>query len=384
MTIQDLRDRKLIIMETIVGSQAYGISTPTSDIDIKGVFVQPLDDILRNGYIDQVSDETNDTTFYEIKRFFQLLKTNNPTILELLASPADCILHEDPIFSKYVTQHKDKFLTKICKMSFGGYAVEQIKKARGLNKKIVNPVDLKRKDVLDFCYVALGQKSILVKEYLEDRGMKQEYCGLVSLPHMRYVYAVFYDRINELANKGIKFEFQIPPKYKGIVKDIDKANDISLSSIPKGVVPEFHMYFNKDAYQIHCKEYREYFDWVKKRNKARFDDNALNGKGFDGKNIAHCHRLLDMSIEIGERKGVIVKRPNREELLAIRRGEFDYDYLIAEANKKIEKMNDVYENSDLPETVDSNFIDDLLLAFRKEYYMIKKIRENYETGIHAA
>ena len=83
MTIENLRERGLIIFEGIVGSQAYGIATPTSDVDIKGVFMMPFENILDFGYVEQISDEKNDTVFYEIRRFLQLLQTNNPTILEL-------------------------------------------------------------------------------------------------------------------------------------------------------------------------------------------------------------------------------------------------------------------------------------------------------------
>jgi len=43
-TIKELRDKNLIIFETIAGSHAYGTATPESDRDIRGVFVQPLED----------------------------------------------------------------------------------------------------------------------------------------------------------------------------------------------------------------------------------------------------------------------------------------------------------------------------------------------------
>jgi hypothetical protein len=372
MTIQDLRDKNLIIFEGIVGSQAYGIATPASDVDTKGVYVQPLDDILTFGYQDQVSDAKNDNTFYEIRRFLELMKTNNPTILELLNLPGDCILHKDELFDKILSRKND-FITKTCKMSFGGYAVQQIKKARGMNKKIVTPMEKERKGVLDFCYVVdtEGQGSIPVKEFLEDRGMKQEHCGLISLPHMRYVYGLYYDKLSHLTKKGISFEF-CPLKYfyKGIVQDEVESNDISLSSIEKGILPIATMYFNKDGYSIYCKEYREYWDWVENRNTARFSDNMLHGGGYDGKNLAHCHRLLDMAIEIGEGKGINVRRQNREQLLAIRRGEYSYDKLIDEANEKIALMDKVYETSSLPEEVDSKLVENLLLEIRKEWYKI--------------
>jgi hypothetical protein len=365
MTIQDLREQKLIIFEAVVGSQAYGIATPESDTDVKGVFIQPIEDILSFGYRDQVNDSKNDTVFYEVRRFLQLLSSNNPTVLELLYIPEDCIIYKDSIFDKIIAK-RSLFITKVCKMSFGGYAIQQIKKAKGMNKKIVKPMDKNRKGVLDFCYVPDGQGSIPVKEYLEERGMKQKFCGLVVVPHMRYVYSVFYDKASELREKGIK----IPgaTKYKGIVQDEVESNDVSVSSVEKADLPFTIMSFNKDGYSTYCKEYKEYHDWVENRSQSRFSDNMVHGKGYDGKNLAHCHRLLDMAIEIGEGKGINVRRQNREILLSIRKGEYEYETLVKEAEEKIQKMDIVFEASSLPEEIDLEEMKQLLLEIRKEKY----------------
>ncbi|UFH53186.1 hypothetical protein [Spirosoma sp. KNUC1025] len=48
------------------------------------------------------------------------------------------------------------FLSKLCRDTFAGYAISQIKKARGLNKKILNPLPKERKSLLNFCYVLPG------------------------------------------------------------------------------------------------------------------------------------------------------------------------------------------------------------------------------------
>lgn len=371
MTIQDLKDNGLIIFEGIVGSQAYGISTPTSDTDIKGVFIMPLDGIMNFDYIEQVSDETNDTTYYELKRFLQLVQTNNPNILELLNLPEDCILHKDPLFDM-ILSHKDRLISKMCRNSFGGYAVEQIKKARGLNKKIVKKFDDKRKGVLDFCYVPYKQGSILVEDYLAKffPNATQKDVGLVSIAHMRYTYGAFLKTPEEVAKEGY---------YKGIVQDPETANDISLSQVAKGIEPTFTVQFNKDGYSTYCREYKEYWDWVVKRNPHRFADNMLHGGGYDGKNLTHCHRLLDMAIEIGEGKGINVRRENREQLLSIRRGEYDYDTLIKEADEKIVKMDEVFEKANLPASIEFSFVNDLLLSMRKKHYFANLDMKEYGT-----
>ena len=41
LTIEDLKAQNLILFECISGSRAYGLDTPTSDTDIKGVFYLP-------------------------------------------------------------------------------------------------------------------------------------------------------------------------------------------------------------------------------------------------------------------------------------------------------------------------------------------------------
>ncbi|MCB0644366.1 MAG: nucleotidyltransferase domain-containing protein, partial [Phaeodactylibacter sp.] len=134
MTIQELKDRQLIVYECISGSKAYGLDLPTSDTDIKGVFVCPQEDLYGSRYVEQVSDANNDQVYYELGRFVDLLKKNNPNMLELLATPADKVLYRHPLMEQF---RPALFLTKKCKDTFGGFAFAQVRKARGLNKKIV-------------------------------------------------------------------------------------------------------------------------------------------------------------------------------------------------------------------------------------------------------
>ena len=100
---------------------------------------------------------------------------------------------------------------------------------------------------------------------MEEYKFKQEYCGLVSLDHMKYMYIVYYDKIAHLQNRGINLSAS-SLGFKGIVSDKVESNDVSTSSVPKGSIPEFIMYFNKEGYSSYCKDYKDYFDWVEKRN----------------------------------------------------------------------------------------------------------------------
>ncbi|TCO02188.1 DNA polymerase beta superfamily protein [Natronoflexus pectinivorans] len=353
MTIDDLRNRGLIILECISGSKAYGLDTPTSDTDIKGVFILPKAEYYGLNYIPQVNNETNDVVFYELGRFMELLSLNNPNILELLNTPDNAIIYKHP----YLTEIKSELiLSKLCNNTFGKFALSQIKKAKGLKKKIVNPVAKERKSVLAFCFVNYEQGAIPLEKYLEIKGWNQENCGLVNIPYMKDVYGLYYsERLG----------------FSGIMKGKD-SNDVCLSSIPKGTMQESLLYFNRDGYSTYCKEYREYWDWVDKRNDKRYENTKSHGKNYDAKNMMHVFRLLEMAIEIGKEKKVNVKRPNRDFLLEIKSGKFEYEELLKMADLKQEEMELAFEKSELPTEPDLAMINNLTYRLRDRFYKDKK------------
>ena len=93
-----------------------------------------------------------------------------------------------------------------------------------------------------------------------------------------------------------------------------------------------------------------------------------HGGGYDGKNCAHAVRLLEMSIEILKGEGINVRRKNREDLLAIRRGEWDYDELIKRMEGLKVELDSAYLTSNLPDDISSEFVNDLLIKIRKTRY----------------
>lgn len=195
--------------------------------------------------------------------------------------------------------------------------------------------------------------------------MKQELFGLTSLPHFRYMYNMFYDHVKDLRNDNPKFETQSDFHFKGIVQDEETSNDISLSEVPEWYKQvEGLMYFNKDEYSVHCKEYKSYIEWMENRNTQRYIDVKGHNQQIDGKNLLHCRRLLDMAIEIPTTGTLTIKRPNAEYLLRIRRGEVPLQEIIEKAEEDIKGLDEVYNKSDLPSTIDMEFVNDILLQVR--------------------
>lgn len=340
----------MLLLQCISGSRAYGLDTPESDTDIKGVFVLPDREFFGLEYTSQVASEKNDIVYYELKRFAELLGKNNPNILELLGTGEDSVVYKHPLSELFTP---DLFLSKLCFESFAGYAQSQIHKARGLNKKIFNPVDKEKKTILDFCYVIQSHKTIPLSLWLNENKYAQEDCGLVKISHAKDLYAVFYKKDNKT--------------YKGISSGAE-ANDVSLSSVEEGVESIALMSFNKDGYSSYCRDYREYWDWVENRNDARYRNTLEHNKNYDAKNMMHTFRLLNMSLEIAEERKINVRRQDREFLFRIKNGEFEYNELMNMADNLLDRVKTAYAKSDLPDTPDVDKINDLLIHVRTEFY----------------
>lgn len=352
-TVTALQSSPYLLYEVVSGSHAYGLATPQSDLDLRGVFILPNEIILSGQYVEQMADEKNDLLYYEIGRFLHLLERNNPNILELIYMPEDCIRFKNPLMD-FILARKEDFLTKICRDSFGGYATQQIKKARGLNKKIVNPIAEKRLTPLDYCWILPigGYDTLPAREWLANENKSVDQCGLIKLDNARDLFVLFYDESGKIGYRGIADE---------------DSNDVRLSSIPKGETPVAYLIYNADGYSVYCKKYREYFEWKEHRNEARYQTNAEHGLGYDSKNMMHCIRLLKMAHEIATDKSIHVRREDRDYLLQIRQGKYAYDDILSVAEALDSGLREAYNQSILPEKVDSSLCPTLLLQIRQQF-----------------
>ena len=194
--------------------------------------------------------------------------------------------------------------------------------------------------------------SVPITKFLELRKWSQEECGLVNIPHMQDIFGLYH-------SKSLN--------YSGIIKG-KNSNDITLSSIPKQEKQIGLLYFNRSGYSKYCKEYREYWNWVEKRNQVRYEDTKSYGKNYDSKNMMHIFRLLNTAIEIAEQKKINVYRYDRDFLLKIKSRQFDYDELLEMAEEKQSIMDLAFEKSDLPEHPNLDYIGETTFKLREKLY----------------
>lgn len=419
-TFQTITDDNRLLFEYVAGSHLYGLNNESSDLDTKGLFIAPKEVLMGLGsdYQPLVSDERNDNTWFEIGNYCNLLLKSNPTVLEALFVPEDKIITPPSDIIMPLFENRDQFVTKQCFKPFISYAVEQIRKCRGQNKLIVNPVT-ERLTPFDFAYTFYKQGSTKIRNWLDNRGLNKDFCGLVHIPNMHDTYGVYYDWGAHIHHRLIKYEdmemaafganifgyiflcwfgygqvaedikkftkfvmefFNLETKkdlkdwydknqevihYRGMC--LENSTDMRGSSVSKGEKPICHMVYNESGFKDHCKKYKEFQDWVKNRNPKRYESNL--GKGYDAKNLMHTFRLIHMGKEIAEGRGIILNRTeDRDFLMDVRNHKYEYDDLIAMADADKEALDKAMAESTIRETIDVDFVNELLIEIRKKAY----------------
>lgn len=380
MNIEELRKSGWIVYETLTGSHAYGTNMEKSDFDYRGIYIQPSLDALV-GYIPQVSDEKSDIVFYEIGRFIELFAKGNPNVIEMLFTPLDCVVYKDPYLDELFTKDVlEQFVTTRLRHSFSGFAYSQIKKSVGLNKKVNwDEAKMVRKTPLDFCYV-IGvsgprESSKKINDWFD---CPIEYMSVMHMADMFGIdmtgYRLTQDAIAiaKVNNAHTLYSmFFVGSGNGGIIRGDGKSNQLQLREVSKECAESNfigYMSYDQDAYSTHCTDYLSYQKWLEERNPQRYDHIKEHGQKYDGKNLNHTIRLLNMALDIGNGKGIVVRRSPEEikYLLKIRKGEVDLSKIHEQADNIIKQIDKAFDNSGLPKKVSPKLVKKLLLKIRKD------------------
>ena len=125
-------------------------------------------------------------------------------------------------------------------------------------------------------------------------------------------------------------------------------------------------------YAKHCKRWLAYKTWVKERNEDRYETNKSHGQNYDGKNIAHMQRLLNV-VQEALITGIIRPRRTAKEakkLLDIKHGKVNLEAIVNNVETQTLKIKRLLEKSKLQDTVDQALVIQLLLWTRIKGYKI--------------
>ena len=403
MNFESIRNSGDLLFESVRGSHLFGLQTPTSDIDTFGIFCCPPELLFGTGkdYVSIVESDKNDDYWDEIGKFVRELGKSNPNALEALFTPDKWVKYFDPSLQP-LWDIRDSLITKACFKSFSGYAIDQIKKAKGLGKAInIDPETVRRrKNPLEFCWVAMrtGDGDVRLDKWLSRNGLKQEHCGIVHLTNTLEMYNLYYDwfadkdlrlsdyirmrygikhpnllqrlKYGKELSEGKKTEFI---GYRGLLDPSDiETSQLRCSSVSKedATNPLCTFQYNYLAFSQHCADYKRYWSWVENRNPERFELNK--GYNYDGKNCCACIRLMTMAKELSEGQGMKLDRTeiDRDLLLSIKNHALTFDQVISKMDELESSMKDSFSKSNLPDEPDRDLLEDILVQIRKNHYRL--------------
>ena len=363
-------EQNTILLAT-VGSHAYGLNLPTSDIDIKGVCIAPIDYYYGikefyqkdNGWDDPhdspsgkfpILEGVKDCTIYEFRKFMGLLVNNNPSIMEMLWL-------KDYEYLDRVGQHlisnRQSFLSKKVKHSYSGYAHAQLKKVSTHRGWLLNP----------------PQAMPTAKDF----GIDDHH-----LPLTKSQMGAFLEYILVLTRDSIEFMEPVDQLRKLLLEDIDLTAIVKQQPLPIDALPYIQdmtrgsndfiqLLQRSQAYRKAVSEWDSYQQWKKGRNPERA---ALEAKcGYDSKHSAHSVRLLRQGLECLQHNTLIVDRRDAgdaEQLLAIRKGDYSYEDVLSITDDLFLQLEGAYRTTTLPHGVDREWVHEMCYKWVHDYHTV--------------
>lgn len=346
---------KHTVFSTIVGSTAYGTSTPESDTDVRGIAI--VDDLSYYfGFLnrfEQFEDKINDVVIYDIRKAFKLISDCNPNMIDILFADDKFHVKVSPVFRE-VLANRDKFISRKARYTYTGYAFAQLERIKTARSWLLNPPK-KKPERSDY---GLPEKKLLSKD---DIGAFQWVMAHLLKDTVEYLN--FSDETKkelEDANWiGLVQRNGVPEQSFEQAQKLTGASDAWMESMRR-----------EQAYINAKRHFDAYTSWKNSRNKKRAE---LEEKfGYDTKHASHLVRLMRMGKEILSEGKVIVFRPDREELLAIRNGAWSYDQIEEYAHKMEQEIIELDKTSPLPRQPDRVLLDQLCTDTIMDYVKSKK------------
>jgi predicted nucleotidyltransferase len=327
-----------LLFACTAGSRAYGTATASSDVDVRGIFALPAANYLMlMRPPDQIADERGNLVYYALRRTIELLGQANPNILELLYMPQDCVRITTPEMQN-LEAHRQVFITKQCADTHAGYAMAQIKKARGQNKWVNNPKPVEAPCREDFCFIipwSSKEDAAPARPVpLRASGWSLSEYHAARLEHVREVYRLYH--------------------YGSEARGVFRGDVLVCESIPRDDESRRFaglLVFNEAGWQQALSDHRNYWTWRRERNDARWQQQERGEVDFDAKNMMHTVRLLLSGRSILASGAPIVRFTGEPLalLMAIREAKLTFNEILELSQDILDECQRLKATADLPD-----------------------------------
>lgn len=336
-----------MLVKHLAGSHAYGTALPTSDVDYRGIFcADPINYLTPFFTVKECEDQDEeDTKLYELGHFVKLCVDCNPNIVETLWVELKDVTHITPAYM-HLRNNRQHFLSSKIAFTTSGYAMAQLKRIKGHNKWINNPQPKEPPQPKDYLSV--------VQWFGEEKNLK------VDLNK--------YNEGHQLWHFGNNLFGVYPAKGTSLWNDKGslKYDRDGETKLDRGT-PLMVIKWNKEEYNTAKDRHTNYWRWKNNRNEARGE--LEEEFGYDTKHAMHLVRLMRMGKEALTEGKLIVKRPDADELLAIRNGAWEYDDLLKYAESMDKEIREnLYKNTPLRKRPNLHKVAEILMETQQHVW----------------
>ena len=363
MNLEMLKKSNRIIFECVAGSIAYGTNNIDSDVDTRGIFVWPKDE--RISLIDipkEIANESQDIKYYELEKFIKLAADCNPSIIELMYMPEDCIRLKTKTMDKLI-ENRGLFVSKKAYHTFSGYAFSMLHKAKSQNRFVNNPKSETRPTKEDYCFIIplskdMANMSIPSLEMparpipLKQTNIDLNKYHCAGLEQTNNIYRLYY--YGDEARGVFRGDNMLTPD--SIPLDDETKRFVGL------------LIYNEGTFNKELSEWKSYWTWRKERNEKRWKDQENGLFQYDRKNASHCCRLILSGKHILSHGEPIVRfdGSDLQYLRDVKDGKIPYETLMADIDIQMKDLEDVYNKSTLPWGSDIKKVDRLFKELTNE------------------